>query len=192
MKNKKKDFAPREYKGPTQSDRKGLLIIYTGEGKGKSTAAFGTVLRSLGRGYKVAIVQFIKGRWISGEILALKKFRDQVHFFSAGEDFTWKTKDLKKDMANAARGWEHCIKLLKRNRHQVYVFDELLYAIQYRYISLDKVLSGLRFKDPGSHVILTGRKAPSALIKKADLVTFMQENKHPFRRGIVAQAGVDF
>src|SRR5690349_23727574 len=108
-----KDIAPREYLGPTKRVPKGLLIVYTGEGKGKSTAGFGAVFRSLGRGFKVAVVQFIKGEWVSGEVKALEKFGPQVEYFSVGEGFTWETKSLEKDISIAKKGWEKCLELLK-------------------------------------------------------------------------------
>ncbi len=187
------DLAPREFKAPDERIKKGLLIVYTGEGKGKSTAAFGAAFRSLGRGFKVAVVQFIKGPWISGEIKALEKFGEQVSFHSVGDGFTWDTKDLQKDIASARAGWEKCRSLMEAAKHDVYVFDELIYVLKYKFLSLEQVLSDLeRLKPPMSHVILTGRDAPAELIEKADLVTVMTEVKHPYQKGIVAQPGIDY
>jgi cob(I)alamin adenosyltransferase len=187
------DIAPREFKGPVERIKKGLFIIYTGHGKGKSTAAFGAVFRSLGRGYKAAIVQFIKGPWVSGEIKALEKFGDRVHFDSVGDGFTWDTKDLAKDVAAAQAGWEKCKILLSAARHDVYLFDELLYVLKYNFLNAADVLSDLeRLKPPNAHVILTGRDAPAEFIDRADLVTEMREIKHPYRQGIVAQPGIDY
>src|ERR1700753_1764938 len=117
------DVAPREFQGPKERIKKGLLIIYTGNGKGKSTAAFGAVFRCLGRGFKAAVVQFIKGPWVSGEIKALEKFGDKVVFESVGDGFTWDTKDLAKDVASARAGWEKCRALLQAAKHDVYLFD---------------------------------------------------------------------
>jgi len=189
----KRDYAPREYHGPTKSVKKGLFIIYTGNGKGKTTAGYGTVLRALGRGMRVAIIQFIKGRWVSGEVMALRKFKKQVTFLSFGEDFTWKTKNLQRDKARARVGWKACVRLLRENRHQVFLFDELLYVLKYRFLSSDKVLKDIiRFKSPEAHLILTGREATQILIDKADLVSEVHEIKHPLHKGIVAQSGVDY
>jgi cob(I)alamin adenosyltransferase len=188
----KKDLAPREYKGPTKRESKGLLLIYTGEGKGKSTAAFGAAFRSLGRGFRVAVVQFIKGEWISGEVKALEKFESQVDYFSVGEGFTWDTKNLEKDIANAESGWRKCLELLKSNKHDVYLFDELIYVLKYDFLKLSDVIEGLKTRNPKVHVILTGRDAPAALIEMADLVTEMKEVKHPFKKGILAQPGIDY
>jgi len=186
------DIAPREFQLPESQGKKGLLILYTGNGKGKSTAAFGAIFRSLGRGYKVAVVQFIKGKWISGEIKALEKFGSQVDYFSEGEGFTWNTKDLQRDIATAKKGWEQCLSLLRSKKHQVYLFDELIYVLKYKFLDLSEILKGLEEKDPNAHIILTGRDAPEELIKKADLVTEMKEVKHPYHQGITAQPGIDY
>jgi cob(I)alamin adenosyltransferase len=191
-KNQTEDLAPRIYKGPTKRKQKGLLVIYTGNGKGKSTAAFGAIFRSLGRGLRVAVVQFIKGKWISGEIKALEKFGAQVEYYSEGDGFTWDTKNLEKDLATAQRGWQRCLKLLTENNHQVYLFDELIYVLKYNFLELGEVLKGLKLRDSKAHVILTGRDAPPALIEIADLVTEMTEIKHPFHQGILAQPGIDY
>lgn len=188
----KKDLAPREYRGPTKRIPKGLLLIYTGEGKGKSTAAFGAVLRSLGHGYKVAVVQFIKGEWKSGEVKALKSFGKQVDYYSVGEGFTWNTKSLDRDVASAKKGWDQCLKLLKAKKHDLYFFDELIYVLKYQFLTLKEVMEGLAHRDPKAHVILTGRDASVQLIGIADLVTEMREIKHPFKKGIVAQPGIDY
>ena len=187
------DIAPREFKGPTERIKKGLLIIYTGNGKGKSTAAFGAVFRSLGRGFKAGVVQFIKGPWISGEIKALEKFGPQVEYHAVGEGFTWDTKSLEKDVACARAGWEKCKTLLRAGKHDIYLFDELVYVLKYKFLPLDEVLSDLeKWKPPMSHVILTGRDAPPELLERADLVTEMKEVKHPYQKGITAQPGIDY
>lgn len=186
------DLAPREFKGPTEKIRKGLLIIYTGDGKGKSTAAFGAAFRSLGRGFKVAVVQFIKGEWISGEVKALEKFGSQVTYHSVGEGFTWDTKDLKRDVACAHAGWEKCRALLEEDKHDVYLFDEILYVLKYKFLPLDEVIADLKKKPAQAHLILTGRDAPPELVALADLVTDMKEVKHPYQQGITAQPGIDY
>jgi len=189
----KKDLAPREFKPPGSRTRKGLFVIYTGNGKGKSTAAFGAALRCLGRGGRVAIVQFIKGPWLSGELKALEKFGDRVEFYKEGEGFTWDTKDLARDVASAEKGWERCLSLLKAHRHDMYIFDELLYVLKYKFLSERDILKGLSLKDPKAHIILTGRDAPPALIVKADLVTEMKEIKHPYNtQKIIAQPGIEY
>jgi cob(I)alamin adenosyltransferase len=186
------DVAPREFKGPAERIRKGLLVVYTGEGKGKTTAAFGAVFRSLGRGFKVAVVQFIKGPWVSGELVALEKFGAQVEYHKVGEGFTWDTKDLAKDIASAEKGWGICEDLLKRGEHDVYLFDELVYVLKYKFLTVDRVLEGLKRRPALSHVLLTGRDAPPELIAAADLVTEMKEIRHPYRQGIQAQPGIDY
>ncbi len=188
----KKDVAPREWAGPRKRIKKGLLILYTGNGKGKSTAAFGAIFRSLGRGFSVCIVQFIKGEWVSGEIKALKKFGAHVEYYSEGEGFTWNTKSLERDISTAQRGWQRCLNLLKAKKHNVYLFDELLYVLKYKFLSVKDVINGLKLRDPDAHVILTGRDAAPELVKIADLVTEMKEIKHPFQKGILAQPGIDF
>jgi cob(I)alamin adenosyltransferase len=188
----KKDIAPREYRGPRKRIKKGLLILYTGNGKGKSTAAFGAVFRSLGRGFTVGVVQFIKGEWVSGEIKALDLFKGKVEYHSEGEGFTWETKSLARDVTTAQRGWERCLKLLKEDKHDVYLFDELLYVLKYKFLRTKDVLKGLKLRNPDAHVILTGRDAPPELVKMADLVTEMKEIKHPFREGLRGTKGLEY
>ncbi len=188
-----KDVAPREITESAKRVKKGLLIIYTGDGKGKSTAAFGAAFRSLGRGFKVAVVQFIKGAWVSGEIKALEKFGKQVDYFAVGEGFTWETKSFEKDVALAKKGWEKCLAFLKAGNHDVYLFDELVYVLKYQFLPLSEVIKGLKkYKPAKAHVILTGRDAPSRLVALADLVTEMKEVKHPLQKGILAQPGIDY
>jgi cob(I)alamin adenosyltransferase len=140
----------------------------------------------------VAVVQFIKGEWISGEVKALEKFGVQVDYHSVGEGFTWDTKSLERDVACARKGWEVCLSLLQAGKHDVYLFDELIYVLKYNFLPLSEVLSGLQRRPPLSHVILTGRDAPPELIALADLVTEMKEIKHPYRQGILAQPGIDY
>ncbi len=185
-------MAPREFSGPAPRGRKGLLIIYTGNGKGKTTAAFGAALRTLGRGHRVAVVQFIKGQWLSGELNALKKFGNQIELYPLGDGFTWNTKNWDNDVASAQKGWKKCTDLLAAHKHDLYIFDELLYVLKYRFLSVKEVTRGLSLKSRDSHVILTGRGAPRALLSMADLVTEMKEIKHPYKKGITAQPGIDF
>jgi cob(I)alamin adenosyltransferase len=129
---------------------------------------------------------------LQGEIKSLEKFGSKVSYFSVGEGFTWETKSLKKDISLAKKGWKICLNLLKENKHDVYLFDELLYVLKYKFLTIEEVLRGLKLRSSQSHVILTGRDAPSSLIKKADLVTEMKEIKHPFKKGILAQPGIDY
>ena len=186
------DVAPREFHGPTHRTRRGIIAVYTGDGKGKSTAAFGAALRALGRGMDVAVVQFMKGPWVSGEYQALQAFGRRVEIHKVGEGFTWDTKDLERDKACARAGWEICCRLLKEARHGFYLFDEILYVLKYRFLPVTEVLDGLALKPPFAHLILTGRDAPPEIIAAADLVTEMREIKHPYKAGIVAQAGFDY
>ena len=186
------DVAPREFKGPTERIRQGLLVIYTGNGKGKTTAAMGAAFRSLGRGLRVAVVQFIKGAWVSGEVKAFERFGAQVTYEAVGEGFTWDTKDLQRDIAAAEKGWRRCVELLARGEHDLYLFDELIYVLKYRFLSVPEVLEGLKKRPARAHVILTGRDAPPDLLAAADLVTEMREIRHPYQKGIAAQPGIDY
>ena len=186
------DKSPREFTGVKGSVKKGLIIVYTGDGKGKSTAAFGTALRAMGRGYKVAIVQFIKGRWKTGEGEFLRKFKDQCQLYTMGEGFTWDTKDFKRDAAAAQRAWDKCRELLHDDAHRLVIFDEINCATAYNFLDVKKVVAELKKKPPLKHVILTGRAAPKALIDLADLVTEMKSVKHPYAKGIKAQPGIDY
>ena len=186
------DIAPREFKGPTDRTRRGIIAVYTGDGKGKSTAGFGAALRALGRGMDVAVVQFMKGPWVSGEFQALQKFGPRVEIHKVGEGFTWDTKDLERDKKCAHDGWEICKRLLTESRHGLYLFDEILYVLKYRFLPLGEVVAGLALKPPLAHLILTGRDAPAEIIAAADLVTEMREIKHPYKSGVTAQAGFDY
>jgi cob(I)alamin adenosyltransferase len=186
------DRAPRNYQEIKTAVRKGLLIIYTGDGKGKTTAALGLVFRALGRRYRVAVVQFIKGKWKTGEAELAKEFAGRLEWFSLGEGFTWITKNYDRDVASARRAWAKCLEVLADPRYQLVVFDELSYVLKYNFLSVDEVLEGLKRRPPRTHVIITGRDAPPQLIEIADLVTEMREIKHPYRAGIKAQPGIDY
>ena len=188
----REDRAPREFHGPTERIRKGLLAVYTGEGKGKSTAGFGTVFRALGRGYRAGVVQFIKGEWVSGEVKALERFGDLVEYHAVGEGFTWNTKDYARDVACARAGWDVCLRMVRARSFHVLLFDELNYVLHYNFLPVNDVLAGLGERDPAHHVILTGRGAPPEILEAADLVTEMREVRHPFRKGILAQPGFDY
>jgi cob(I)alamin adenosyltransferase len=171
---------------------KGLLIVHTGTGKGKSTAAFGLALRMLGRGKCVGVVQFIKGAWHSAERDALAKFGNQISWHSMGEGFTWETQDLQRDIAAATRAWEKAQELMADPSFALVILDELNIALRYDYLSLDEVIATLNARRPDLHVIVTGRNAKQALVDAADLVTEMTLVKHHFAAGVKAQKGIEF
>jgi len=172
---------------------KGLIIVHTGNGKGKTTAALGMVLRSLGHGYRVAIIQFIKGAWEPAEKAVFEKWPDQLDFHALGEGFTWETQDRDRDIAKAHAAWETALTYLRNPAYRTILLDEVNIALKHGFLPLDQVLVGLAEKAPDTHVILTGRGAPPALIDQADLVTEMSLVKHPFReQGVKAQPGIEF
>ncbi|MEL6353080.1 MAG: cob(I)yrinic acid a,c-diamide adenosyltransferase [Cyanobacteria bacterium J06627_28] len=172
---------------------KGLIIVNTGNGKGKTTAALGIVLRSLGHGFKVAIVQFIKGGWEPAEKAALSHWPEQLAFHAMGEGFTWETQDRDRDIQTAQAAWEKALTYIRNADYRTVLLDEVNIALKLGYLSEEQVLTGLDEKPEMTHVILTGRGAPQGLIDKADLVTEMTLVKHPFKsQGIKAQAGVEF
>lgn len=170
---------------------RGVLMVNTGNGKGKSSAAFGVVARALGHGMKVGIVQFIKGRDATGEESFLRRF-PEVSFHVMGEGFTWETQNREQDEAAARRGWEQALHFLNDPEIQLVVLDELNIVLKYHYLPLAGVLSALNNRPFMQHVIITGRGAPQALIDVADTVTEMKAEKHAFQLGIKAQAGVEF
>ena len=171
---------------------KGLLIVHTGAGKGKSTAAFGLALRMLGRGHRVGVVQFIKGAWHTAERDALAKFGDQVSWHTMGEGFTWETQDLKRDIAAAERAWAKSLELMADPSFGLVILDELNIALRYDYLDLAKVVAALQDRRAGLHVVVTGRNAKPDLIAAADLVTEMSLVKHHFAAGVKAQPGIEF
>lgn len=175
------------------SQEKGLIIVHTGNGKGKTTAALGMVLRSLGHGFRVAIVQFIKGAWEPAEKAVFSLWQEQLEFHAMGEGFTWETQDRERDTQMAQLAWEKALSFIQNDEFQLVLLDEVNVALKLGYLSVEQVLAGLEQKPANSHVILTGRGAPSELIDRADLVTEMTLVKHPFReQGIKAQAGIEF
>ena len=186
------DKAPRKHEDIKKAVKKGLVIVNTGGGKGKSTAAFGTAIRALGRGYKVAIIQFIKGKWVTGEIKFLERFSEQCHVFIMGEGFTWDTLSIEKDVMAARGAWEKCREVLQDKEHEVVIFDEINYALKYNFLDVQEIVNELKRKPFLKHVILTGNGAPQELIDFADLVTEMKCIKHPYQQGIKAQAGIDY
>ena len=172
---------------------KGLIIVHTGNGKGKTTAALGMVLRSLGHGYRVAIVQFIKGAWEPAEKAAFEHWGNQLEFHALGEGFTWETQDRDRDILKATQAWETALTFIKNPDFKLVLLDEINIALKLGYLTVEDVIAGLSEKPEDSHVILTGRGALPALIERADLVTEMALVKHPFReQGVKAQAGIEF
>ncbi len=171
---------------------KGLLIVHTGAGKGKSTAAFGLALRVLGHGGRVGVVQFIKGAWHSAERDALATFGPRVEWHSMGEGFTWETQDLARDIASARKAWEKACELMADESIGLVILDELNIALRYDYLPLEEVLAALAARRAGLHVVSTGRNAKPALIEAADLVTEMGLVKHHFKAGVKAQKGIEF
>ena len=172
---------------------KGLILVFTGHGKGKTTAGLGLLLRTLGHGERVAVVQFIKGGWEPGEARALQSFGDQVRWHALGEGFTWETQDRQRDQQLVMQAWQTALDYLRDDRIKLVLLDELNVAIKLGYIEPETVIAGLRERPELCHVAVTGRGAPPALIEAADLVTEMTLRKHPFReQGVKAQAGIEY
>ncbi len=194
----KKRKAARDKMLATKTREKGLLIVHTGKGKGKSTAAFGLVFRALGNGMRVGIVQFVKGKWETGERHALEKFGDQVTIKAMGEGFTWDTQDRARDIAAAKAAWERAREMIDAcrgpdRRYDMILLDELNIVLRYDYLPLDEVVAFLKGRPEMLHVIVTGRNAKPELIEAADLVTEMTQVKHPFReQNVKAQLGIEF
>lgn len=175
---------------PTETP-KGLLLVYTGNGKGKTTAALGLVFRALGRGMAVAVVQFIKGKWKTGERLFAEKLPG-LTFLVMGRGFTWESDDLSRDKAAAAAAWAKARELIEAGAHPVVVLDELTYVLNYAFVPIEEVLATLKDRPAHVSVVVTGRNAPEALLAVADLITDMQAVKHPFTEGRKALIGIDF
>ena len=171
---------------------KGLLIVNTGDGKGKTTAALGLAMRAAGHGLKVCFIQFIKGSWKYGELESVKKFSDTIDFHVMGKGFTWKSNDLEKDRAAAREAWELARSALTGDKYQLVVLDEFTYLLMYKMVDLEPVMETLTGRPKNLHVVVTGRGAPPELIKAADLVTEMRPVKHPLQEGIKAQKGIEF
>ena len=176
----------------SKSIEKGLLIVHTGSGKGKSTAAFGLLLRMVGTGRRTAVVQFIKGAWNTGERTVLERFGDLVEWHTMGEGFTWETQDRSRDVAACRRAWAVSKALMARDDIALVVLDELNIALRYDYLDLAEVIAALRARPPMQHVVVTGRNAKPALVEAADLVTEMTLVKHHFAAGVKAQSGIEF
>ena len=176
-----------------RNKEKGLVLVFTGHGKGKTTAALGLVLRTLGHGERVAVVQFIKGGWEPGEARALRSFGDQVCWHALGEGFTWETQNRERDQQLVAEAWQTALNYLGDAAIKLVVLDEINVALKLGYIEVERVLEGIRLRPDITHVALTGRGAPEALIESSDLVTEMTLVHHPFReQGVKAQAGIEY
>jgi cob(I)alamin adenosyltransferase len=176
---------------------KGLLMVHTGKGKGKSTAAFGLAMRAIGNGFRIGIVQFVKGAWQTGERPVLEMFPDQVEIKAMGEGFTWNTQDRARDIAAAQAAWAEAKRMIEGARKDppdfdLLVFDELNIVLRYDYLDLNEVVEVLKHRPPKLHIVVTGRNAKPELIEAADLVTEMTEVKHPFQAGVKAQKGIEF
>jgi cob(I)alamin adenosyltransferase len=170
----------------------GLLLVHTGDGKGKSSSAFGVVARALGWGHRVGVVQYVKGNWITGERQFFARFPDQVVWRVMGEGFTWETQDRERDIAAARAAWQVSLEMIHDPSLQLVVLDELNIALRYDYLDVAEVVAALKARPPEKHVCVTGRDAKPELVAAADLVTEMKQVKHPFEQGFKAQRGVDF
>jgi len=189
-----KKKAARDKIMATKTEEKGLIIVHTGKGKGKSSAAFGMIFRCIAHEMPCAVVQFIKGGMSTGERdLILTRFSDACQFHTMGEGFTWETQDKSRDMEMAAAAWEKAKELIRNPEIRMVLLDEINIALRYDYLDVDEVVAFLRSEKPNmTHVVLTGRNAKESLIEAADLVTEMELVKHPFRSGVKAQKGVEF
>jgi cob(I)alamin adenosyltransferase len=175
-----------------KTEERGLLIVHTGTGKGKSTAAFGMVMRAIGHGMRTGIVQFVKGAWVSGERAVLERFPDLVTIKVLGEGFTWETQDRQRDIASAEAAWAAAREMMADPSYRLLLLDELNIVLRYDYLPLNEVVEALRDKPRDLHIVVTGRNAKPELIEVADLVTEMSLVKHPFKAGVKAQKGIEF
>ena len=182
----------REKQRRTRDPERGLVLVHTGDGKGKSSSAFGVMVRALGWGHRVAVVQFIKGKWKTGERQFFAKLDGAVDWHTMGDGFTWDTQDKAADTEAARRAFARARELLQSGDYDLVVLDEINIALRYDYLAVAEVLAGLEGRHQGTSVILTGRDAPEALCDYADLVSEMREIKHPYKAGIRAQRGIDF
>ncbi|WP_315777605.1 MULTISPECIES: cob(I)yrinic acid a,c-diamide adenosyltransferase [unclassified Bradyrhizobium] len=189
MENRK---AVQDAEVASKTVEKGLLIVHTGKGKGKSTAAWGLMLRALGRGFRIGVVQFGKGAWETGERKAIERFGDQVSWHTLGEGFTWETQDRARDVAAAERAWTKARELLADPSIRLLVLDELNIALRYDHLDIADIVATLAARRPDLHVVVTGRNAKPELIEAADLVTEMNLVKHHFAAGVKAQEGIEY
>lgn len=188
----KKKKAARDKILATKTIEKGLFIVHTGKGKGKSSAAFGMVMRAIGHGMQTGVVQFVKGAWQTGERVVLERFPELVTVRVMGEGFTWETQDRERDIAHARAGWQLAKEMLSDPSYRMVVLDELNIVLRYGYLAVEEVLPVLKGRPASQHVIVTGRNASELIIEAADLVTEMELIKHPFRSGVKAQAGIEY
>ena len=172
--------------------KKGLLCVFTGDGKGKTTSALGMAMRAAGHGMRVCFIQFIKGSWRYGEMDAVKRFDDLIDIHVMGKGFTWKSDNLDQDKALAREAWAFAREAMLSGRYDTVVLDEFTYLLLYRMVELEPCLAAFRDRPRNLHVVITGRNAPAALLSEADLVTEMQPVKHPYQEGVQAQKGVEF
>lgn len=184
--------AVQDAKLAAKTVEKGLLIVHTGKGKGKSTAAFGLLLRAVGRGFRCGVVQFGKGAWQSGERTAIERFGDQVQWHTLGEGFTWETQDRARDVEAAKRAWAKTLELMADPSIRLIVLDELNIALRYDHLDIGEVVAILKARRPDLHVVVTGRNAKAEMTEAADLVTEMTLVKHHFAAGVKAQEGIEF
>ena len=184
--------AARDRMLATKNKEKGLLMVHTGKGKGKSTAAFGLVIRAMGNGMRVGVVQFVKGKWQTGERDILENFPDRVTIRTMGEGFTWDTQDRQRDIAAAKAAWQVSCEMIADESYDLILLDELNIVLRYDYLPLAEIVQALDARRDGLHVVVTGRNAKDELIEVADLVTEMLEVKHHFKAGVKAQTGIEF
>jgi len=187
-----KSKAARDRMLATKNKEKGLLMVHTGKGKGKSTAAFGLVIRAMGNGMRVGVVQFVKGKWQTGERDILENFPERVTIRTMGEGFTWDTQDRQRDIAAAKAAWQVSCEMIADESYDLILLDELNIVLRYDYLPLAEIVQALDARRDGLHVVVTGRNAKDELIEAADLVTEMLEVKHHFKAGVKAQTGIEF
>ena len=188
----KKRRAARDKILASKTEERGLIIVHTGKGKGKSTAAMGLAMRCIGHGLKVGIVQLVKGVWQTGERAVLDDYPDLVTIKAMGEGFTWDTQDRQRDLAAARNAWAMVKQMMAEEAYHMVIADELNIVLRYNYLPIDEIIETLKAKRADLHVVVTGRNAKPELIEIADLVTEMSQIKHPFRSGVKAQIGIEF
>ena len=184
--------AARDRMLATKTKEKGLLMVHTGKGKGKSTAAFGLAIRAMGNGMRVGVVQFVKGKWQTGERDILEHFPERVTIRTMGEGFTWDTQDRQRDIAAAKAAWQVAQEMMADESYDLILLDELNIVLRYDYLPLAEIVQALQARRDGLHIVVTGRNAKDELIEAADLVTEMLEVKHHFKAGVKAQTGIEF
>ncbi len=182
----------REYKKQARKLDRGLILVNTGDGKGKTTAALGVALRAVGTGWKVAVLQFLKGQWKTGELKASKRLEPDLVLKPMGKGFTWDKDRLDEDIEAAREAWQEALKIINSGEYRLVILDEINYVLSYGFLSVDEVIEGLKNRPKHVNVILTGRNAPQEIIDLADTVTEMKKIKHIYDQGVLAQQGIDF